>query len=80
MVKNMPADAGDSGDAGSILRLGRSPGGGNGNPLQYFLPGESYGQRILVGYSPRGHKELDTTEQLNWHALIRTTLSLISGI
>ena len=31
MVKNSPADAGD---AGSILGLGRSPGGGNGNPLQ----------------------------------------------
>jgi len=26
------------------------------------LPGESYGQRSLVGYSPRGHKESDTTE------------------
>ena len=32
MVKNLPADAGD---AGSILQLGRSPGEGNGNPLQY---------------------------------------------
>ena len=28
-----------------------------------FLPGESHGQRSLVGYSPQGHKELDTTEQ-----------------
>jgi len=27
-----------------------------------FLPGESHGQRSLAGYSPRGHKELDTTE------------------
>ena len=27
-----------------------------------FLPGESHGQRILAGYSPRGHKELNTTE------------------
>ena len=32
-----------------------------------FLPGESHGQRSLVGYSPRGHKELDTTEQLSTH-------------
>ena len=32
MVKNQPANAGDS---GSIPGLGRSPGGGNGNPLQY---------------------------------------------
>ena len=30
-----------------------------------FLPEESHGQRSLVGYSPRGHKQLDTTLQLN---------------
>ena len=30
------------------------------------LPGESHGRRSLVGYSPRGHKELDTTERLNF--------------
>ena len=35
MVKNLPANAGDSRDAGSIPGLGRSPGGGNGNLLQY---------------------------------------------
>ena len=35
-VKNLPASVGDTGDAGSIPRSGRSPGGGNGNPLQYF--------------------------------------------
>ena len=35
MVKNSPANAGDVGDAGSIPGLGRSPGEGNGNPLQY---------------------------------------------
>ena len=35
MVKNLPANAGDAGDAGSIPELGRSPGGGHGNPLQY---------------------------------------------
>ena len=34
-VKNLPANAGDIGDAGSIPGLGRSPGVGNGNPLQY---------------------------------------------
>ena len=41
------------GDLGSIPVLGRSPGEGNGNPLQYYC---------LVGYSPWGHKELDMTE------------------
>ena len=34
-VKNPPANAGDIRDAGSIPGLGRSPGGGHGNPLQY---------------------------------------------
>ena len=35
MVKNLPANAGDVKDVGSIPRSGRSPGGGDGNPLQY---------------------------------------------
>ena len=35
MVKNPPANAGDTGDAGSIPGLGRSPRGEHGNPLQY---------------------------------------------
>ena len=34
-------------------------------PTAVFLPGESHGQRSLVGYSPRGHKESDTTEWLS---------------
>ena len=36
-------------------------------PTQIFLPGKSYGQRSLAGYSPWGRKELDTTEQLHTH-------------
>ena len=35
VVKNLPANAGDAGDSGSISGSGRSPGEGNGNPLQY---------------------------------------------
>ena len=35
VVKNPPANAGDTRDAGSISESGRSPGGGHGNPLQY---------------------------------------------
>jgi len=38
----------NSGDSGLIHSLGRSPGEGNGNPLQYFLPGKYYGQRNLT--------------------------------
>ena len=36
MVKNLPANAGDAKDVGSIPGWGRSPGVGNGNPLQYY--------------------------------------------
>ena len=36
MVKNLSASAGGMRDSGSILGSGRSPGGGNGNPLHYF--------------------------------------------
>ena len=39
MVKNLPANAGDTRDTGSIPGLGRSPGGGNGNPLQHSCLG-----------------------------------------
>ena len=42
MVKNLPANAGDTGDVGSIPELGRSPGVGNDNPLS--LPGKSHRQ------------------------------------
>jgi len=35
VIKNPSANTGDAGDAGSILGLKRSPGGGNGNPFQY---------------------------------------------
>ena len=37
-VKNLPAHAGDSRDMVPIPRSGRSPGGGNGSPLQYSCP------------------------------------------
>ena len=37
--KNLPANAGDTGNVGLIPGLGRSPGGGNGNPLQYSCLG-----------------------------------------
>ena len=49
-------NARDIGDAGSIPGLGRSPGEGNDNSLQYFCPEKSHGQRSLVCYSPWGHR------------------------
>ena len=62
MIKNLPAIARDTGDAGSIPEPGRSPGEGNGNPLQYPCLGKSHGQRNLAHYTPWGFKESDTTE------------------
>ena len=53
MVKNLPANAGD---LGLIPALGRSPGGGPGNPLQYSCLKNPQGQRSLVGSSPWCHR------------------------
>ena len=50
------------GDLSLIPRLGRSPGGGHSNPLQYSFLENPYGQRSLAGYSPGGRRELDKTE------------------
>ena len=52
----------DAGDPGSIPGLGRSPGGGHGNLLQYSC---FHRQSSLAGYSPWGRKESDTTERLS---------------
>ena len=61
VVKNSTANEGTTGDSSSIPGLGRYPGRGNGNPLQYSCQKKFHGQRSLVGYSPKGHKELDMT-------------------
>ena len=55
----------NEGDLGSLPRLGRSPGGGHGNPLQYSCLENPPGQKNLAGYSPRGREKSDRTEQLS---------------
>ena len=50
------ASACNARDQGLIPGSGRSPGDGNGNPLQILHAGESHGQRSLAGCSPRGCK------------------------
>ena len=40
-------------------------------PILVFLSGKFHGQKSLVGYSPRGHKESDTTERLSTHVVYR---------
>ena len=58
MVKNLPAMQGIS-----VRSLGQEdPWRKEWLPTPVFLPGEFHGQRSLGGYSPRGHKESDTTE------------------
>ena len=46
----------NAGDLGLIPGLGRSPGGGHVNPLQYSCLENPHGQRSLAGYSPWGRK------------------------
>ena len=55
----------NAGDLGLIPGLGRSPGGGHGNSLQYSCLENPQGQGSLVGYSPWGCKESDTTKLLS---------------
>ena len=64
MIKNLPANTGDTGDLALIPGLGRSTGGGNGNPLQYSCvenPMDRGAWRVIVH---RVFKELDRTEWL----------------
>ena len=72
MLKNLPVNERDTRDEVLIPGSGRFPGVGNGNPFQYFLPGIFHGQRSLVGYSPWGHKESDTTERTRAHTHTHT--------
>ena len=62
VVKNLPANAGDIRDVNLIPGLGRSPGIGNGNPLQYSCLENSMEPG---SYSPWGRKESDTTEHIH---------------
>ena len=62
VVKNPPANSGDMRDVGLIPGSGRSPGEGNGNPIQYSCLKNPHGQRSLAGYIPQGCKELDRAE------------------
>ena len=62
VVNNPPANARDIRDPSSIPGSGRFPWRRKWQPTSVFLHREAHGQRSLVGYSPWGCKESDTTE------------------
>ena len=61
VVRSLPVNTGDIKDVGLIPGSGRSLGGGHGNPLQYSCLENHHGQRSLMGYSPEGCKQSDTS-------------------
>ena len=80
VVKNLPANAGAM---DSIPGWGRSPGEGNGYPLQYSCLENPMDRETWGGYSPRGCKELDMTFTFNFkntaithHLILKTILCL----
>ena len=73
-VKNPPANAGD---VDLIPGLGRSPGGGHGNPLQYSCLENPHGQRSLAGYSLWSLRDSDMTEHTRTHAEERLPLTVL---
>ena len=57
MVKNLPANAGDTRDVHSIPGLGRFPGGGNSNPLYHSCQENPKERGTLRAYSPGCHSQ-----------------------
>ena len=71
----------NAGDSGSIPGSGRSPGEGNGCPLQCSCLGNPTDRGTWRAYSPRGHKEADLTERLtlSFHFCLGHFLCALSG-
>ena len=67
VIKTPPAKAGDIRYIGSIPGLGRSPGGGHGNPLQYSCLESPNGQRSLMGYG--FHGVIKSQTPLKWFSM-----------
>ena len=82
VVKNLPASTGDKRDLGSIPGSGRSPGGGNGNPLQYSSLENSMDREAWWATVHRVTKRRTWLKQLSMHAhrdLLMQSLKLFSG-
>ena len=62
MVENLPVNPGDARDMGTVPGLGRSPGVGNGSPLQYSCLGNPVDRGARWANSPWGHREVGAAE------------------
>ena len=71
VVKNLPANAGDTGDTGSIPRSRRSPGVGNGNTLQYSCLENFMDRGVCQATVHAIPTESDTTEHTCTHSFLR---------
>ena len=67
MVKNPPANAGDTKALCFNPWVGKIPWSRKWQPTPVFLPRNFQGQRNLAGYSPWDHRESDTTERAHTH-------------
>ena len=79
LVKYPPANEGDTGDVGSIPGSGKSPGGGNGNPLQYSCL-ENPKDRGAWWTTVRGITELDTTQHTRGDRCLLSQLHVCRGV
>ena len=70
VVMNPPANAGDLRDVGSVSGLGRSPGGGNGNPIQYPCPENSMNREAWRATVHGVTKSRTRLQQLSTHTHI----------
>ena len=75
VIKNLPANAADAKDVGSFPRSGRSPGVGNGNPLQYSCLENSIGRNIWQATVQVATKSWDTTERLGTYSDLHCCVS-----
>ena len=77
MVKNLPVDAGYKKYAGSTLVLGRSPRGGNGNPLQYSCLEDSMDRGVWQATVHVVTQSWTRLKQLSMHARVGTACPII---
>ena len=77
VVKNLPAHAGDIRDVGSVPGLGRSPGGGHGNPLQYSCLENPMDRGAWQATIHRVAMSQTQPKQLSGHALHNIIFSLL---